>query len=288
MRLMTTNTPPIITILTDFGTNDGYVGTMKGVILGILPHAQIVDITNQIQPQNILQAASVLSDAYRYFPPETVHLVVVDPGVGSARDPIALETPSGIFVAPDNGVLTYVRLEAESFHAVKLDNPDYWLPTPSSTFHGRDIFSPAAAHLASGVPIAKMGSVRADVTILPLPQITITPTTIQGEAIRIDHFGNVLTNIAYFHWVDDDTLELQPTYQQNEVTAPIRIKAADVQVTAGWHTLTGIYRTYSDVAPGQHVALIGSRGELEVSLNQGNASETMSIRVGAPVTIQLS
>lgn len=283
-----TTTRPIITILTDFGTNDGYIGTMKGVILGIVPDAQIIDISNQIQPQNILQAASVLSDAYRYFPAHTVHLVVVDPGVGSARDPIAMQTPNGIFVSPDNGVLTYVRLETESIHTVRLDNPAYWLPTPSSTFHGRDIFSPAAAHLASGVPIKKMGSARDDITILPLPRITITPTAITGEAIRIDHFGNVLTNIASFQWIDDNTLELQPTYPTKGTTAPVRISASHVQVTVGWHTLTGIYHTYSDVAPGQHVALIGSRGELEIALNQGNASETMTIRVGVPVTIQIT
>jgi S-adenosylmethionine hydrolase len=283
-----TTTRPIITILTDFGTNDGYIGTMKGVILGIVPDAQIIDISNQIQPQNILQAASVLSDAYRYFPAHTVHLVVVDPGVGSARDPIAMQTLNGTFVAPDNGVLTYIRLEeSESIRAMKLDNPTYWLPTPSSTFHGRDIFSPAAAHLASGVPFEKIGSALADIKVLSLPQIAITPTAITGEAIRIDHFGNALTNIAKFRWVDDDTLELQPIYLVEGATSPLRISASHAQVTVGWHTLTGIHHTYTDVAPGQHVALIGSRGELEIALNQGNASETMTIHVGVPVTIQI-
>ncbi len=278
----------IITLLTDFGEQDGYVATMKGVMLGIAPEARLVDISHQVKAQDIHQAASILAEVYPYFPPSAVHLVVVDPGVGSARDPIALETPQGRFVAPDNGVLTYALLAAPSFRAIRLDRPEYWLPNPSHTFHGRDIFSPCAARLASDTPFEALGSPLAKLTLLELPRLEIAEHAIRGEVVRIDRFGNVLTNIRRLRWVDDHMIELHPIYPTPQQTTPIRFDSRTVRVTCGWHTLGRIHTTYSQVAPGQRVALIGSEGELEIAINQGDASHVMSIQVGDPVTVQIS
>lgn len=276
---------PIITLLTDFGEYDAYVGAMKGVMLGILPGVQLVDISHQIAPQNIRQAASMLAHVYPYYPAHTVHLVVVDPGVGGERRPIALETPRGFFVAPDNGVLTYVRLWEPSSTPVLLENTTYWLPSPSSTFHGRDIFSPVAAHLASGVPIQKMGSVLDDLVMLPLPPLEITPTTIRGEVVQIDHFGNLLTNIAQLRWLDAQTLELRPLSQQAGSDTPLQIDATKARITCGWHVVNGIHQTYSMVGAGQPLAVVGSGGELEIAVNQGSASDSFVIQMGDPVTL---
>lgn len=277
-------TPPIITLLTDFGEQDGYVGAMKGVMLGIQPDARLVDITHQIDPQNIRQAASVLSAVFPYYPPHTVHLVVVDPGVGSERDPIAVETPVGRFVAPDNGVLTFVLQGQPSWSAVRLDRPEYWLGEPSNTFHGRDIFSPVAAHLAKGTPLSDMGSPLEQITLLELPTLSITPHSIRGEVVRIDHFGNLLTNIRHLQWINDDTIEFRP---ENGDGPPKQITATKVQVMCGWHTLDRIQQTYSQVPQGRKLALVGSEGELEIAVNQGNAEEALSIKVGDPVTLHI-
>lgn len=278
---------PIITLLTDFGEQDGYVAAMKGVILGITPEARLIDISHQVKAQDIRQAASILAEVYSYYPAHTVHLVVVDPGVGSQRDPIAVETSQGRFVAPDNGVLTYIQLAVSSYQAVRLDQPEYWLPSPSYTFHGRDIFSPAAAHLAGGVPLKKLGSPLESIMLLDLPRLDITDHTIRGEVERIDRFGNVMTNIGELHWVDDQTLELLPQHPNPPLPSPLRLDARKARVMCGWHTLTGIYKTYSEIPVGQRLAVVGSAGELEIAINQGNASQVMSIRVGDPVTIQL-
>jgi S-adenosylmethionine hydrolase len=278
--------PPIITLLTDFGTGDGYVGAMKGVILGILPGAQLVDITHDVHPQDVHQAALILSDVYRYFPPSTVHLVVVDPGVGSQRQPVALETARGRFVAPDNGVLTRVCMAEETCQAVALTNRDYWLPAHSHTFHGRDIFSPVAAHLAKGVPLDDLGAPVEGLALLPLPPLSITPDSIQGEVIRIDHFGNILTNILPLSWADEAALAFEPAGGEDDPQAPaLRLAADSALVTFGWKSLTGIHHTYSEVEIGQAVALVGSGGELEIAINQGNAQTNLSVNVGDPVTL---
>lgn len=282
-----TSPRPIITLLTDFGETDAYVGIMKGVMLNILPEAQLVDITHQVTPQDIQQAALILSTAYGYFPTHTVHLVVVDPGVGSQRLPIVLDTPRGRFVAPDNGVLTYVRLLEPSSKPFVLDKPQFWRPSPSSTFHGRDIFSPVAAHLASGVPLRELGSPLEQINLLPLPPLEITPTAIRGEVIRVDRFGNAITNIMRLSWVSDHELELQPLSEVVELEAPLRIDARRTRVTCSWHTLDRVYRTYSEVAVGQTLALVGSNGELEIAVNRGSASNALALKVGDIVTLHL-
>ena len=203
---------PLVTLTTDFGTADGYVGTMKGVILSIAPDAQLVDISHEIAPQNVRQAAYVLYTAYPFFPPHTVHLVVVDPGVGSARRPIALRTPAGYFVGPDNGVFSYVMAREPVEALVELRDPRYRLPQVSHTFHGRDVFAPAAAHLAAGVPITALGPPVLDPVTFPPPCLEITPEGITGEVLHADRFGNVITSIGKLMWVGDE-LVLEPAFQ---------------------------------------------------------------------------
>lgn len=277
--------PPIVTLLTDFGENDSYVGAMKGVLLSIVPNAKLVDISHQVGPQDVQQAAGILSAVYKYYPPHTVHLVVVDPGVGTSRRPIALQTGRGRFVAPDNGVLTHILRKAESWQAVALENPDYWLPDPSQTFHGRDIFSPVAAHLAAGVPLSDLGPAVDDLVTIQIPPLARVPGGVKGEVVRIDHFGNVLTNIQSLTWVEDTTLEFKPPDERLTLPEPIRFASGEARVTFSWRTLEGIRRTYGEAHTGDTLALVGSAGELEISVNQGNAADKLAIQVGDPVTL---
>ena len=272
---------PVITLLTDFGEHDDYVGAMKGVILGIAPDAQLVDISHQVEPQNILQAASILNNVHRYYPAGTIHMVVVDPGVGSARRPVALQTDSATFVAPDNGVLTHVYASAAAPNVVALENTEYWLPNPSMTFHGRDIFSPVAAHLAMGVQLAALGPRLDQLVMLTLPSLAVAASSIRGEVVRIDHFGNVITNIMPLRWLDPQTVEFAPTGKP-----AVTIQAARSKTSCGWHTVSGLQTTYTGVPDGQAVAVIGSSQELEIAINQGNASQAFDIKVGSPVTLQ--
>ncbi|NJL58241.1 SAM-dependent chlorinase/fluorinase, partial [bacterium] len=197
-----------IALLTDFGLNDVYVGVMKGVIAGINPQARLLDITHAIPPQDVRQGALSLLDAYPYFPAGTIFLVVIDPGVGTARQPIAVQAGGYRFVAPDNGVLSYALATFDTLQVAALNNPDYRLPNVSQTFHGRDIFAPAAAHLAAGVPLALMGDALPDITRLPRPQLTVEGGHITGEVVHIDRFGNVITSIQRLTWQGNDRLTL--------------------------------------------------------------------------------
>ncbi len=281
-------TPPLITLLTDFGEGGSYVGAMKGVMLGITPDARLVDISHQVAPQDIRQAASILASVYRYFPPGTVHLIVVDPGVGGQRRPVAVETPGGRFVAPDNGVLTYVLLQEESYRAVELANSRFWRDAdPSYTFHGRDIFSPAAAHLAGGVPLDEFGPPCDDLIRFPLPPLDVTSNAIRGEIIRIDRFGNALTDIAHLRWLDESTLEFRPLNPDLAQNPPPRFEAAGASVAVGWHRLESVHHRYGEVAPRHPLALVGSGGELEVSVNQGSAQDQLGLKVGDTATLYL-
>lgn len=277
--------PPIITLLTDFGENDSYVGAMKGVLLSIAPDARLVDISHQVNPQDVQQAAGILSAVYKYFPPRTVHLIVVDPGVGTDRRPIAVQTALGSFVAPDNGVLTHILRTVDRWQAVALENPDYWLADPSLTFHGRDIFSPVAAHLASGVPLKKLGPALDDPITIKVPPLTRIQGGIKGEVVRIDHFGNVMTNIEALSWLDASTIEFAPPDDRLALDEPLRFEASRARITFSWRTLDGIKRTYGEVNAGDTLALVGSSGELEISVNQGNAADKLAIQTGDPVTL---
>lgn len=278
-------TVPIITLITDFGETGSYVGVMKGVILSITPLAQLVDITHQINPQDIQQAASVLATVFPYFPSHTVHLVVVDPGVGGGRRPIAVETAHGRFVAPDNGVLTQVLLRAKQWQAVSLDDPAFWRAAPSHTFHGRDIFSPAAAHLAGGRGLLELGSPVEDPVQLAPPQLEVTERFIRGRVVHIDHFGNVLTDITRLSWLADGTISFEPLDPRLEAQPPLCFEAASARVSFGWHVIEGLQQTYGEVAAKRPLALISSSGELEIAVNQGSAQNELGAKIGDPVTL---
>lgn len=254
----------VVTLLTDFGDQDAYVGIMKGIMVAIAPHITMIDLTHQVPPQDLWAAQFNLVNAYRSFPAETVHLVVVDPGVGTARRGIAVRTSSGYFVAPDNGVLTPILQRETPCQAVSLDYPDYWrTPEPSTTFHGRDIFAPIAAHLANGVPLTQLGRPIPVETLvqLPLPQPEITARQVMGVVQYIDRFGNCITNI-----------------KAEQVTRPgwfVQLKTQPLAIAS----------TYGDRAPGELVALIGSHGWLEIACNQGNAQSQLGWQVGTAVTV---
>ena len=278
---------PVITLLTDFGEMDAFVGIMKGVILDIAPHTQLVDLSHLITPQDIKQAAYVLMTTTPFFPKGTVHLIVVDPGVGSARRPIAVETPSAYFVAPDNGVLSYVLAQEENYRVVELASPLYRLPDPSSTFHGRDIFSPAAAHLAAGVPISELGPVVEKPVFLDPPRLRIGTNEIEAEVLNVDHFGNLRTSILILNWEDDSTINIRPLFKQkSEIVPGIRFSAAKAQIVVGNLTISGISTTFSEVEVGQPLAYVGSEGGLEIAINQGDAALKFGIKSGDSVTLR--
>ena len=189
----------LITLTTDFGLRDGYPGVMKGVIYGISPETRIIDLTHEVGPQNIREGAFVLAAHYFYFPKNTIHVVVVDPGVGTGRRAIAASMNGQLFVAPDNGVLTPIFQQAaaagSSLKIVRLDKPQYWLKDVSATFHGRDIFAPAGAHLAAGVPLEELGTTINDPLFFEWPEPKIKKHSVNGEIIYIDRFGNAISNI---------------------------------------------------------------------------------------------
>lgn len=274
----------IVTVTTDFGTVDGYVGAMKGVMLNITPHIQLVDISQRIPPQDVRQAAYVLYTAYPFFPSRTVHLVVVDPGVGSARRAIALRTPAGMFVGPDNGVFSYIMAEQSVEALVELAEPQYQLADVSHTFHGRDIFAPAAAHLAAGVDIDELGPPVTDPITLPLPQLTLADERVRGQVLHTDHFGNVVTSIGRLtRGPDAETLTLSPAFRSGDERIILK---ADSRVSIGGVEVIGIKRAYADVGRGQLLALVGSGGFLEVAVREGSAAERLSLRPGDPIVVE--
>lgn len=274
----------IISITTDFGTRDGYVGTMMGVMAGIAPGVPFADITQQIPPQDVRSAAYVLWTAIPYFPPESVHLVVVDPGVGTVRRPIAAQTPWGAVVGPDNGVFSFLWEAAPPSLIVELANPAYQRPAISNTFHGRDIFSPAAAYIAAGVPLADFGSVVTDPVRLPTPAMEFRDDTISADVLYIDHFGNAITGIGILTW-EGALLRLAPVFGDD---APLTINPARTNVRVNGIDLGPIRRTYGEVATGARLALIGSEGMLELAVNQGSGAASMGLAVGDRVEVVLS
>lgn len=254
----------IITLTTDFGLSDGFVGVMKGVILGINPDAILIDITHDIAPQNIEQGAFVFANAYKYFPANAIHVVVIDPGVGSARRPIAAQVGETIFVAPDNGVLSSVLRPSSS--VVHLTKPDYWLARVSNTFHGRDIFAPVAAHLSLGVPLQTLGEPITDWVQLPQCEASWRAgNEIVGRVARIDRFGNIVTNIGE---------ERLAAMDRARVVIAIRGK-----------TLTGIKSTYSNAEEGKPLVLISSSGHVEIAVRNGNAAKIIGAQLDDEVVI---
>jgi len=259
----------IITLTTDFGLADGYVGTMKGVILGINPTATIMDISHDIAPQDVREAAYTLYAAYPYFPQGTIHVVVVDPGVGSERRAIALRTPQATFVAPDNSVLSYVVAGEKVEEIVHLTNPRYHLSPVSHSFHGHDIFAPAAAYLARGIPLAELGDPLTEIVTFPLPRPQVRPDgTIVGQVIHIDRFGNLITSIMSKDLADH----------------PL---PGEGVIKAKGQSIRGIANNYAEGATGKLLALIGSSDHLEIAVSSGSASQTLEAGVGDEVLLEV-
>jgi S-adenosylmethionine hydrolase len=262
----------IITITTDFGTEDAYVPSMKGAMLSIAPNARLVDVTHAIEPQDVMESAFVLKATQPFFPEGTVHLVVVDPGVGTERRAVALRHDGHWFVGPDNGVFPLVLNDGPPTAAVELDNPKFWrTSTPSTTFHGRDIFAPAAAHLAAGRAVEDLGSPIDELEPLRWARPTSSSGMVQGWVLHVDHFGNCITNIR---WVTvRDALDLDSDSASLEELPP-------VTAYVGNSTLDAICSTYGDVPEEDPLLLFGSTGFLEVAVNGGSAAERLSIRKG--------
>ncbi len=266
----------IITLTTDFGLTDAYVAAMKGVLVSVNPRVKLIDICHAIPPRNINQAGFVLSTAYPFFPERTIHLVVVDPGVGTERRAIILRTPMADFIAPDNGVLSYVissltrtlpevvnrQIElGPELEAVAITRPEFWRSPVSPTFHGRDIFAPVAARLSLGCSPADFGETITSVTMLPLSfPCRVSDGSIVGQVLHIDSFGNLITNIHY-----------------GDLPEP----EAAIIVDIGNHVIKGLNRTYAE---GEGLlALIGSSGYLEVALNSGSARNWLDAGIGSEV-----
>ncbi len=273
----------IISITTDFGIRDGYVGTMKGVMAGIAPGIGFIDITQTISPQSVMEAAYVLWTALPYFPSDSVHLVVVDPGVGTQRLAIAAHTAMGYFVGPDNGVFSYIWATAPPDKIVALTNPKYQLTGVSSTFHGRDIFSPAAAYLASGVELEEFGPEVKNPVQLPIPQVTVMDNVISGSILYVDHFGNCITSIGRLTWSGDKLILRNVWRDENELS----LKAQDCLVSAAGIELGPIRHTFAEVGYKEGLAYAGSEGMLEIATNHGNGAAELGLSTGDPVTITL-
>ena len=260
----------LITLTTDYGLRDGYVAAVKGVILGVAPNATLVDVTHQIGPGDIRHGAIVLASVWSYFPPRTVHMVVVDPGVGTSRRLLAARFADRVFVGPDNGLITLVDRgwPREAMHV--LENPVWRLEPVSATFHGRDIMAPAAARLALGAAIEESGPACDDPVLLPIPEsVRESNGDVRGAVMHVDHFGNLITNL---------------TSGDLSVGARIGGKARTVAVLVDGVPIGSLRRTFGDVPPGDPLAYIGSGGFLEIAINGGRAVE----RFGADPSVRVT
>lgn len=247
--------------MTDFGLRDPFAGIMKGVILGINPSAEIVDVCHDIRPGDVKSAAFAILMAFGYFPAETIFTVVVDPGVGTERKAVAVEIGDKIVVCPDNGILSWVLRDHKLEKGVILSDPRFLLPNVCETFHGRDVFAPVAAHISLGVALADFGPEVKQLTTFPIPEVVEQGAAIQGEVVYVDRFGNLTTNIP------GDRLPKQA-----------RIHIGSVEVM-------GIRKAYGDVPPGHMAAVIGSMGCLEIAVNGGDAAQDLGASIGTHVVV---
>lgn len=262
---------PIVTLTTDFGVSDHFVGTMKGVILTIESNAEIVDISHSVQAYDVLDGALTISQAYNYFPTGTVHMVIVDPGVGSARRPIIASSDRHHFVAPDNGVLSLIYQREERLNARNITADHYFLQPVSQTFHGRDIFAPVAAYLAKGVDPEKFGEEVTDYVRFNAPKPKpVNESTLRGIVLKADRFGNLITNITP---EDASMLFTQPP--------------AAFKIAVGKREVTDIKASYAEGAPGEVFGILGSTGYLEIAVNRGSAAQLLGVGKGTEVNIVL-
>jgi S-adenosyl-L-methionine hydrolase (adenosine-forming) len=255
----------IITLTTDFGTQDWFVGAMKGVILDLAPQTQVIDITHEIPPGNIAAGAFALASAFNYFPRGTVHVAVVDPGVGSDRPALAVKSERFTFVGPDNGLLSWAMPQPHVKAVYSLDNPKYFLHRVSGTFHGRDVFAPIAAHLVRGVPLAKLGTRMDDFIRLPWPEPKRTGAGISGSVVYIDRFGNGITSIP------------------GEM---LRGGSEAWDVCLRGRRVCSVARYYQAVPAGHPVAVVGSTGYLEMAICGGNAAQRLRLNCGTKVQVR--
>jgi S-adenosylmethionine hydrolase len=258
----------VITLTTDFGYQDPFVGIMKGVILGINPQARIIDLSHGIAPQDIAAAALMLRHAVSYFPAKTIHVAVVDPGVGSERHPLLIESLGCYLIGPDNGVLSLALHGRKPDYAVRLSNPNYHLKPTSATFHGRDIFSPVAAHLSLGIPPPAFGECVEEFIKLRLPVVRKSARSLEGEILYIDRFGNLFTNI-----------------EEGDLAGLAR---DDLTISFGTVTIRGLTAHYSAVRDGHYVALINSWGLLEIAAYQDSAQKRTGAKIGDKIQISVS
>jgi S-adenosylmethionine hydrolase len=262
---------PLITLLTDLGTADTYVGAMKAVILGLCPNAGIVDLCHGIAPQDVQEAAFLLDTVWGYCPQGTVHVIVVDPGVGSKRRVLAVEAHGHRFVAPDNGVLTYVLAKARDYEAFSVERREYLLPEVSQTFHGRDIMAPVAARLACGLPTEAVGpAVSGPLEMLPISRPIVGAAGLEAHVIHVDRFGNLVTDLS-----EADLL----TWQRENGSHRIVVRAGDSAIER-------IGLTYAGAQPGELLALFGSAGHLEIAINMGSAAACLGLGRGAIVLVE--
>lgn len=255
--------PAVIALTTDFGPSSAYVGQMKGVLLSRLPEVQLVDVTHAVPAQDVTAGALTLEETLSWFPEDTVHVVVVDPGVGTDRRLLAARVGRWYCVLPDNGLLA---LAADRFgvgQLVALDRPRYWLSPRSRTFHGRDIMAPVAAALAGGVPLGELGTETESFVRLELPPVDQTPGSVEGRVIAADSFGNLITNV-----------------READLRAPVE------QILCGPLALDGLVATYGEARPGEAVALIGSAGRLEIALVGGSAADRLGIGLGETIKVK--
>ena len=261
---------PIVTLTTDYGTSDHLVGALKGVILSVNPEITIVDITHHVLAHDILDGALAIGQAFKYFPPRTVHVVVVDPGVGTERRPVLVAADQHYFVAPDNGVLSVVYAQSEALAVWNIVSEHYFRQPVSNTFHGRDIFAPVAAWLTKSWQPASFGESITDFVRFNVPKPKVEGNTAKGIVLRVDHFGNLLTNLT-----------------PRDVPA---LASADAKVTirAGSGVAKRMVPTFGAGSSGEAVGVIGSSGYLEIAVNRGNAARTLGVGRGAEVTVELN
>jgi S-adenosyl-L-methionine hydrolase (adenosine-forming) len=265
--------PQIITLTTDYGARDSFTASVKGVILKVNPQAQIIDISNEITPQDVWEAAYVLKSAYSHFPKGTIHLAVVDPGVGSGRRPIIAVTESYYFVGPDNGLFSLVYNDAERLRVHHITSTHYFLPNPGPTFHGRDIFAPVAGWLTKGIPSGNFGEEITDFARLNVPAPKVGANDIEGRVVHIDRFGNIITDILF--------KDVQPLLASaNEGGA--------VAVSIAGREIKGLKRFYAEAAPGEPGAIFNSSGALEVFLFKQNARTALSVKRGEAVRLTIT
>ena len=260
---------PVITLLTDFGLADPYVGAIKGVILSICPSVQLVDLTHDISPQDVWGGGYVWASCFGSFPRGTVHVGVVDPGVGSERRAVAARIADQTFVCPDNGLLSWIVADHPVAEAFELRRAEYFLPQPSATFHGRDIFAPAAARIANGLSPAELGPPVQSLTLHDIPRPErVSEHELRGEVVHIDRYGNLVTNIGLAQCRELDNWDEQTAV-----------------VSVGRLNLHGLRRTYSDARHGEPLAYFGSLGKLDIAVNRGNAAEFFTISRGDKITL---